>query len=271
MEVPSGVKLIIGEKSKSYSPVSLPKENSYMDLLVKPYPPTEGDHPPHTRTTIPPSSLGTARVLARSRVRTTALPVGFFCLAGGGFGALLCNLKVGERALMKLKPARKIHGATTVVGQYDWVGLVGGGTGIAPLVQIAKAELKIERSRSQIRLLAVNRGSEDSLLREEIVDMAVNSGGRLRVTFFDTALEGGRGDVALAQEALLDDNTPDAAEANSGSFGGGKRMVYVCGSDGFVAHWAGSVLKDENKKKIQGPLEGLLAEAGLTEAEVYKF
>ena len=221
MEVPSGVKLVIGEKSKSYSPVSLPKENAYLDLLVKPYPKVEG----------------------------------------GGFGASLCDLEIGETALMKLKPARKIHGSEKVIGRFNWIGLIGGGTGLAPLIQIAKAELD-SGGHSAVRLLAVNRGEGDMLMWHELEEMATHSGGRLRVTFWDTSKEGGRGDVALAKSAIFD----DAEDANQG-----ERMVFVCGTDGFVAHWAGPIIRDENKKKQQGPLLGVLSQLGLTAAEVYKF
>ena len=98
MEVPSGVKLIIGEKSKSYSPVSLPKENSYMDLLVKPYPPTEGDHPPHTRTTIPPSSLGTARVLGPVSCAYDCLTCWFLLPCRGWFRGSIMQPESGGKS-----------------------------------------------------------------------------------------------------------------------------------------------------------------------------
>ena len=68
--------------------------------------------------------------------------------------------------------------------------------------------------------------------------------------------------MALAKSAIFDD-TEDANQ--------GQRMVFVCGTDGFVAHWAGPIIRDENKKKQQGPLLGVLSQLGLTAAEVYKF
>ena len=53
-------------------------------------------------------------------------------------------------------------------------------------------------------------------------------------------------------------------------------MVFVCGTDGFVDALAGPIARvvDEatgKKKKVQGPLGGLLREAGFSEDMVYKF
>ena len=56
---------------------------------------------------------------------------------GGGVGAFLCGLQPGENAYLKLKPPRSIRGVTDVsqLGLRR-LGLVGGGTGLAPLLQI---------------------------------------------------------------------------------------------------------------------------------------
>ena len=55
---------------------------------------------------------------------------------GGGVGAFLCGLEPGEPAYLKLKPPRLIKGVTDVsqLGLRH-LGLVGGGTGLAPLLQ----------------------------------------------------------------------------------------------------------------------------------------
>jgi len=54
-------------------------------------------------------------------------------------------------------------------------------------------------------------------------------------------------------------------------------MIFVCGRDGFVETWAGSVGRGPPKadgkkgKKIQGPLKGILAAAGYDASEVFKY
>lgn len=72
----------------------------------------------------------------------------------------------------------------------------------------------------------------------------------------------GRGSAALAKTAL-----PDP---------GKDTLVMVCGSDGFVDSWAGAITRVTDpatgkKTKVQGPLRGILKEAGFTEDMVYKF
>ena len=75
----------------------------------------------------------------------------------------------------------------------------------------------------------------------------------------------GRGDAAMVAAAL-----PPPT-------GDGKTMVLVCGTDGFVSTWGGPVGRAPKKAngskgdKIQGPLLGLLAEAGYAAEEVFKY
>ena len=59
--------------------------------------------------------------------------------------------------------------------------------------------------------------------------------------------------------------------------GDGKTMILVCGTDGFVETWAGPIGRGPPKPdgskgpKVQGPLLGLLADAGFDAAEVFKY
>ena len=54
-------------------------------------------------------------------------------------------------------------------------------------------------------------------------------------------------------------------------------MVLVCGTDGFVELWGGPVARapkqpgEKKGAKVQGPLLGLLAEAGFDASEVFKY
>ena len=233
LPLPSGVKLVLNGKEKSYSPVTLHTADAgTFDLVVKPYAPDVE--------------------------------------ANGGFSAFLCDLTVGQTAPMYVKPPRTFHGSQQTVGRYDNVGLVCGGTGVAPLLQIARAEL--EGGRAHVHLLSINKGS-DVLMQADIDLLSESSGGRLHVTYLDTNTSG-RGNAALAVEALgLAGLEPEAgAHGSVPSVPSSKqRMVYVCGTDGFVEHWCGGIVRDADNKKMQGPVQGVLAEVGLQESEVYKF
>jgi NAD(P)H-flavin reductase len=224
---------------KSYSPVSHPATEGFMDLVVKAYAPRPG----------------------------------------GGVGAYLCNLEVGETVMGTVKSKRMMHGDASVLGRWTNIGLVAGGTGIAPLLQIARIILEEEatapatgRSPTRVHLLSINRHEEDILMREHIDAMAAANPGRFLVTYSLTGVpptgwqgRTGRGDADMIKAAL-----PPPT-------GDGATQILVCGTDGFVATWGGPVGRaprqaDGSKgPKIQGPLQGLLAAAGYNEAEVFKY
>lgn len=251
--------LVEGHKSlsKSYSPVSHPKQTGYFDLVVKSYPYQEG----------------------------------------GGVGKYLCDMEVGSSIMAQLKGERMMHGSSSVLDRgWNHVGLVAGGTGIAPLLQIARILLEAEGdSMPNVHLLFVNHKREDILGRDTIEALAKEYPDNFFITYSltreeegeckndsDSGGEGecspgdkesssslvrfarGRGDVDLARAALP---TPSANNDT---------MVLVCGRDGFVHHWAGPVGRapttDGSKgPKIQGPLLGVLADAGFTADQVFKY
>lgn len=252
---------------------------------------------------------------------------------GGGVGAYLCSLRppapedagtnaanVGDDAasspttstefapsstiVASLKAPRAMHGSPTLLRRWKHVGLVAGGTGVAPLFQIATMLLAEGPSgyTTDIHLLFVNRVEEDILLRDQLEEMVDRSGGRFRVTYsltnnakeddesttnggdgsthhggggkgnsstgFDhrPTLEQGRGSPSMVQKSL----PPPTG-------GDGTTMILVCGTDGFVDWWAGPVGRAPPKAdgakgpKIQGPLLGLLRDAGYDESEVFKY
>lgn len=220
---------------KSYSPVSHPSTMGFFDLVVKGYEPR----------------------------------------AGGGVGSYLCGMKVGEAVLGTVKGERIMHGDAAVLGRWRNIGMIAGGTGIAPLLQIARIVLESESAddaSTRVRLLFINRGESDILARDEIERLELAHSGRFRVAYSLTgetppgwAGYTGRGDAAMVREAL-----PPPT-------GDGTTMVLVCGTDGFVATWGGPIGRGPKKPdgskgdKIQGPLQGLLADAGFDASEVFKY
>ena len=147
------------------------------------------------------------------------------------------------------------------------LGLVGGGTGLAPLLQVVRAMLADKQDTTRISLLCVNRHEADILMRDELDRLSIEHFQRFTLTYTltqppsDWAGSWGRGDAALAREAL----PPPGADT----------LVLVCGTDGFVDTWAGAIERvyDENgkKKKVQGTVRGILKTVGFTEDMVYKY
>ena len=110
---------------------------------------------------------------------------------------------------MKLKPPRSIRGVTDVsqLGLRR-LGLVGGGTGLAPLLQVVRAMLADKQDTTRISLLCVNRHEADILMRDELDRLSIEHFQRFTLTYTltqppsDWAGSWGRGDAALAREAL---------------------------------------------------------------------
>jgi cytochrome-b5 reductase len=218
---------------KSYSPVSHPALEGVVDLLVKAYVPRPG----------------------------------------GGVGSFICNLEIGETMQATLKKKRMVHGSAEVTRRWRAIGLVGGGTGIAPLIQIARIVLDDPHDLTTVRMLSINRHEEDILMKAELDAMAAAHPERFQVAYSLTGpvYSGwpgftGRGSLAMIQSALPPPGAPN-----------GRTMIFVCGTDGFVDTWGGKTGRGPQKAdgskgpKIQGPLTGLLAEAGFHEAEVFKY
>ena len=216
---------------KSYSPVSHPARENELELLVKAYPPRPG----------------------------------------GGVGAYICSLQVGDTMEATLKSKRIMHGSASVLGRWKHLGLLGGGTGIAPLIQIARLVLEAPGEATKVHVLSVHRREEDILMRDAWDELVAAHPTRLVVHHTLTAPPAGwrgltgRGTVEMARAALPPPK------------GDGSTMVLVCGTDGFVSTWGGPVGRAPKKAdgskgaKIQGPLTGLLADVGFAESEVFKY
>ena len=220
---------------KSYSPTSHPSETNTFDLLVKAYPPRPG----------------------------------------GGVGAAICALEKGDLLHGKLKSERMVHGSPIIAKRWDRIGLVAGGTGVAPLVQIIRIVLDDPTDKTQIQLLSINRYEEDILMRKELDELAKQHPDRFSVKYSLTGKSGppenwdgytGRGSVEMAKEAL-----PPPSDGESTT------MIFVCGTDGFRDMWSGPIarappLADGSKgPKVEGPLKGILKEAGYKESDVFKY
>eukprot|EP00986_Skeletonema_menzelii_P018570 scaffold26658_cov153-Skeletonema_menzelii.AAC.5 len=225
----------VGLLKKSYSPISHPATEKTFDLLVKAYTP----------------------------------------VPGGGVGDAICNLKVGQSLVGKLKSERLVHGSPLIGNRWNRIGLIAGGTGIAPLIQLARIILDDPTDDTKVYLLSVNRNEDDILMRKEIDQLAKEHSDRFHVSYSLTGKtvrsdwDGyiGRGSVVMAKNALPPPSSSD----------GKTTMIFVCGTDGFRDMWAGPIarappLPDGSKgPKIQGELLGLLKEAGYEASDVFKY
>eukprot|EP00933_Yihiella_yeosuensis_P024265 TRINITY_DN18808_c4_g1_i1.p1 TRINITY_DN18808_c4_g1~~TRINITY_DN18808_c4_g1_i1.p1 ORF type:complete len:285 (-),score=54.54 TRINITY_DN18808_c4_g1_i1:152-955(-) len=227
---PTGVKVLLPgtEIEKSYSPVGLPSDLGCFDLLVRAYPPRPG----------------------------------------GGLGAYLCNLREGESALMKVKPRSfsNVGGVPWEPGRWKQLGLLACGTGLAPLIQVARQVLH-SGDGTKVSLVMASRTEDEILMRNDLEDMAA------RYSSFSLHLQ-----LSQPPKSWPEDASGRVTESTLKQYlpaPGVGAMVLICGTDGFVSDMAGPVLKekgpDGKKKKLQGPLGGYLEKMGYSADMVHKF
>jgi len=231
---------------KSYSPVSLPTADGYVEFIVKGYParPTNNGGV-YKGSSPPPGEVG--------------------------LGAFLCNLSLGETADMAVKADRKIHGATYYPNRWAELGLIAAGTGIAPMLQIVRTVLADPTEQTRLSLVVANRHEDDILMRQEMDALAVAHPSQFRVHYVlssPRSPSAWTGSTGWVSEDDLSLQLPRPSEST---------MIMVCGQDEFLVSVCGMTTRGPvppGKKKgpkIQGSLTGILQALGYDSKSVYKF
>ena len=239
--VPSGVKVrqrVAGElMDKSYSPISHATANGSVDLLVKSYP-------------------------------------------GGGLGKYLYDMKCGDTVDIKFKPEKLFQGQKYVANRWKKLLLIGNGTGIAPLYQLAQHIVQDPMDVTHIAMVSQHRS--ELLMQTELDAMVVD--GKEKNSFQHLSIlsqpppslskdvyVSGRLELAHLTAMNLTGGgvQPTTEEERSG------KHVIVCGTDDFLQTVCGPHVRIDvegqiKKKKQQGPLLGLLKEAGFVKNNVSK-
>lgn len=250
--VPSGVKVrqtISNEVlDKSYSPISHPTALGYLDLLVKRYPFRQG----------------------------------------GGLGDWLYRMQPGDEIEIKLKPEKLFAGTPYYSNRWKHLVLIGNGTGVAPLYQLALSILNDPKDVTKVWYVSQHSSSNEILLEDELQAMREKHANQFSYHVMltcpqhpdqaesSTTMTCGHGAGRLGMDEVQNINIfpspkKDLLEDLL------KRDVHaiVCGTDGFLETVCGSHIRVKipgkiKKKKIQGPLSGLLKEAGWTKEQVSK-
>ncbi|KAK1400000.1 NADH-cytochrome b5 reductase [Heracleum sosnowskyi] len=138
------------------------------------------------------------------------------------------------------------------------IGMIAGGSGITPMLQIIEAILKNPDDNTKISLIYANVSPDDILLKKKL-DVLEDSHPNLKIFYTvdnpSSDWKGGKGyiskDMALKGLPGPGDDT----------------LVLVCGPPGMVKHISG----EKANFRTQGELTGILKELGYTEDMVYKF
>lgn len=176
----------------------------------------------------------------------------------GKMGPHMDSLKIGDTLEMKgpipkypYEPNIKKH-----------IGMVAGGTGIAPMLQVIDAVLSNPEDKTQVSLVYANVSEGDIILKGKIDALAAAHPQQFKVHYMvDKPNWGGimwKGGVGYVSKDVLKQHMPAPSKDN---------VVMVCGPPGMMAAVSGSKAPDYS----QGEVSGLLKELGYTKDSVYKF
>ncbi|KAM0849643.1 hypothetical protein ACQ4PT_053595 [Festuca glaucescens] len=164
------------------------------------------------------------------------------------------NLKPGD--VLEVKgPIEKLRYSPNMKRH---IGMIAGGTGITPMLQVVRAILKNPDDNTQVSLIYANVSPDDILLKREL-DRLASSYPNFKVFYtVDKPSSDWRGGVGYISKDMVLKGLPGPGEDS---------LILVCGPPGMMNHISG----DKAKDRSQGEVTGLLKDLGYTADMVYKF
>eukprot|EP00796_Vickermania_ingenoplastis_P010208 gene10208-7152_t len=174
-------------------------------------------------------------------------------------GQHLFSLKQGETVEVK-GPVTKL---AIRPNQYKSIGMIAGGTGIAPMYQVARHLLTNPKNNTEISLIYSNKRREDVLLGNELNELMRNFPKFSPYFMLSKAPRDWMGGIGHINKDVIRALMPPPQQA-------GEAVILVCGPPTFMTNISGD--KDYRKSPPgQGELRGYLKELGYLAPMVYKF
>ena len=228
-------------------------------------------------------ATGANRIEQVQRAYTPITPNG----AKGYFDILVKKMYQGRmtETLFSLKPGDQLqfrvvfHKLKYTPNKWEHVGLIGGGTGLTPLLQVIRHALMESEDKTKLTLLFANQTPSKILLKGLLDDLVIKSHGRFETHYVVDRIPEGesldRGFIGHINAAMIRETMPPPSDKN---------LVLVCGPDPMVTALTGvprAVLKQMSGGLPQQPLGGsinnygelggVLAELGYKNEQVYRF
>lgn len=166
-----------------------------------------------------------------------------------------------------LKPGDELH-FKGPIPKYNWdkdqkanVGMIAGGTGITPMLQVIRRVFheKSNDKATKVTLIFANQTENDILLKDELDSIAKKHPDRFKVIYaLDKAPEKWDGLTGYVTKDVIQKYLPGPNEDD--------HVIMVCGPPPMVNSISGP--KD---KMQQGELQGILKELGYKKENVFKF
>eukprot|EP00695_Tsukubamonas_globosa_P000319 TRINITY_DN1236_c0_g1_i1.p1 TRINITY_DN1236_c0_g1~~TRINITY_DN1236_c0_g1_i1.p1 ORF type:complete len:291 (+),score=130.12 TRINITY_DN1236_c0_g1_i1:67-939(+) len=173
----------------------------------------------------------------------------------GNLSKHIFNMKTGEEIEMQ-GPWAKIQYKPNA---FRNIGMIAGGTGIAPMLQVIQETLRNPEDKTNISLIFANVAEEDILLKDKLDSLAAKHSNFKVHYVLEKAPQGWTGSQGYVNTDIAKSHLPRADEEGN--------MVFVCGPPPMMNAISGQ------KKSIreQGEVSGLLKDLGFTPANVFKF
>ncbi|OMH85321.1 NADH-cytochrome b5 reductase-like protein [Zancudomyces culisetae] len=169
----------------------------------------------------------------------------------------ITSLKPGDKLMVK-GPILKYKYAENTKKE---IGMIAGGTGITPMLQVIHKVLKNPSDSTKLSLLFANVSEKDILLKSHLDALASAHPDRFKVQYvIDKPAPGWKGETGYVTADMAQKYMPDVSM-------GDDCVVFVCGPPGMMK----SVSGPKRSRTDQGPLVGILKELGYTESNVCKF
>ena len=165
--------------------------------------------------------------------------------------------------IKRLEETHQTQGQTKTKIQ---VGMVAGGTGIAPMYQLLMEMRKYDWL--DIRLVYANRSRDEILMLEELEKLKRDAKATINIHYLvedDAGMPSDRKNWSMGRVTMqvlaAHMPAPTREKAN------GQPSIFVCGPPGMM----NAVSGDRVQEVYQGPLKGMLKELGYRSSEVFKF
>ncbi|XP_033144631.1 NADH-cytochrome b5 reductase-like protein isoform X1 [Brassica rapa] len=138
------------------------------------------------------------------------------------------------------------------------IGMIAGGSGITPMLQVIDTIVKNPEDNTKITLLYANVSPDDILLKQKLDALQANHP-NLKVFYtVDNPTKNWKGGVGYVSKDMALKGLPLPADDT---------LILVCGPPGMMEHVSGGKAPDWS----QGEVKGILKELGFTEQMVFKF
>lgn len=172
---------------RPYTPVSSDDDKGYMDLVIKVY--FKNVHPKF------PDGGKMSQYLEN-------MSVGDYIDVRGPNGLLVYEGK----GLFSIRPDKK---SPPKQRKYTKVGLIAGGTGITPMLQIIRHVFKDPSDKTQLSLLFANQSESDILLRPELDDLAAEHRDKFHLWYtVDRPTEGWSYSKGFIDSTMIQEHLP---------------------------------------------------------------